>query len=69
MTDAVWNGGQRWKGLTNDTHNNARSVTNFTNSVSTAINVSNDMALGDRIARVHNPYGEKLAAAGGKRCV
>ncbi|WP_416860934.1 autotransporter domain-containing protein [Helicobacter ganmani] len=65
MTDAVWNGGQRWKGLTNDTHNNARSVTNFTNSVSTAINVSNDMALGDRIARVHNPYGEKLAAAGG----
>lgn len=64
MTDAVWNGGQRWKGLTNDTHNNARSVTNFTNSVSTAINVSNDMALSDRIAKAHNPYGEKLAAAG-----
>lgn len=64
MTDMVWNGAQRLKGLTNDTHDIGRSATNFTNSVSTAINVSNDLALGDRIARAHNPYGEKLAAVG-----
>lgn len=58
------NSGRQWQTMTNDIHDNARSVTNFTNSVSTAINVSNDMALGDRIARAHNPYGEKLAAVG-----
>lgn len=56
--------GRQWQTMTNDIHDNARSVTNFTNSVSTAINVSNDMTLGDRIARAHNPYGEKLAAVG-----
>lgn len=56
--------GRQWQTMTNNIHDNARSVTNFTNSVSTAINVSNDMTLGDRIARAHNPYGEKLAAAG-----
>ncbi|MBD5164460.1 MAG: autotransporter outer membrane beta-barrel domain-containing protein [Helicobacter sp.] len=56
--------GRQWQAMTNDIHDNARSVTNFTNSVSTAINVSNDLALGDRIARAHNPYGEKLAAVG-----
>ncbi|WP_297680192.1 autotransporter outer membrane beta-barrel domain-containing protein, partial [Helicobacter sp.] len=58
------NNGRQWQTMTNDIHDNARSVTNFTNSVSTAINVSNDMALSDRIAKAHNPYGEKLAAAG-----
>ena len=58
------NNGRQWQTMTNDIHDNARSVTNFTNSVSTAINVSNDMTLGDRIAKAHNPYGEKLAAAG-----
>lgn len=58
------NNGRAWQTMTNDIYDNARSVTNFTNSVSTAINVSNDMTLGDRIARAHNPYGEKLAAAG-----
>ncbi|MBR2149045.1 MAG: autotransporter outer membrane beta-barrel domain-containing protein [Campylobacter sp.] len=33
-------------------------ILNNTSSVNGAINISNDMALGDRIARINNPYSE-----------
>ncbi len=52
------------KTASNDIHDTGRSATNFANSVNTAINVSNEMALGDRIAKANNPYNQKLAAVG-----
>ena len=37
---------------------NSTDILNNTSSVNGAINISNDMALGDRIARINNPYRE-----------
>lgn len=37
---------------------NSTDILNNTSSVNGAINISNDMALGDRIARINNPYSE-----------
>lgn len=37
---------------------NNTDILNNTSSVNGAINISNDMALGDRIARINNPYSE-----------
>ena len=37
---------------------NSTDILNNTSSVNGAINISNDMALGDRIARLNNPYSE-----------
>lgn len=37
---------------------NSIDILNNTSSVNGAINISNDMALGDRIARINNPYRE-----------
>ncbi|WP_370523252.1 autotransporter family protein [Helicobacter winghamensis] len=47
------------------TRDNAKSIANLSDSSSSAtnaINVSNDMAIGSRVARFNNPYGEKLAS-------
>lgn len=47
------------------TRDNAKAVANLSDSSSSAtnaINVSNDMAIGSRVARFNNPYGEKLAS-------
>ena len=37
---------------------NSTDILNNTSSANGAINISNDMALGDRIARINNPYSE-----------
>ena len=37
---------------------NSTDILNNTSSVNGAMNISNDMALGDRIARINNPYSE-----------
>lgn len=37
---------------------NSTDILNNTSSVNGAINISNDMTLGDRIARINNPYSE-----------
>lgn len=47
------------------TRDNAKAIANLSDSSSSAtnaINVSNDMAIGSRIARFNNPYGEKFAS-------
>lgn len=47
------------------TRDNAKAIANLSDSSSSAtnaINVSNDMAIGSRVARFNNPYGEKLAS-------
>ena len=49
------------KNFFKDVRESAKSSTdilNNTSSVNGAINISNDMALGDRIARINNPYRE-----------
>lgn len=47
------------------TRDNAKAIANLSDSSSSAtnaINVSNDMAIGSRVARFNNPYGEKFAS-------
>ncbi|EEO26387.1 autotransporter domain-containing protein [Helicobacter winghamensis] len=47
------------------TRDNAKAIANLSDSSSSAtnaINVSNDMAIGSRIARFNNPYGDKFAS-------
>lgn len=50
-----------------DTRDAGRSASTFSNASTSALsvmNVSNDMALGGRIAKANNPYSQKLAAIG-----
>lgn len=47
------------------TRDNAKAIADLSDSSSSAtnaINVSNDMAIGSRVARFNNPYGEKFAS-------
>ncbi|WP_101312868.1 autotransporter family protein [Helicobacter winghamensis] len=47
------------------TRDNAKAIANLSDSSSSAtnaINASNDMAIGSRIARFNNPYGDKFAS-------